>query len=58
MVPLNQEKVPTFRILLVGPVATGKSSFINTISSVMSDRIRQLAITGTDTHGITTKVII
>jgi len=48
--------VPEFRILLMGPVAVGKSSFINTISSVMSGRIRQLAITGTSTRGITSKV--
>jgi len=56
MRPPNPESVPEFRILLTGPVAVGKSSFINTISSVMSGRIRQLAMTGTHSGGITTKV--
>ena len=56
--PPNPEIVPEFRVLLTGPAEAGKSSFVNTVSSTMSGRIRQLAMTGKDTYGITTRVLI
>jgi len=58
MRPPNPEMAPEFRVLLTGPATAGKSSFVNTVCLVMSGRIRQLAMTGKDTYGITTKVLI
>ena len=56
MTPPNREEFAEYRLLLTGPVGSGKSSFINTVYSVFSDRIRQPAITGTSTAGVTKQV--
>jgi len=54
--PPNREDFAEYRLLLTGPVGSGKSSFINTVYSVFSDRIRQPAITGTSAAGVTKQV--
>jgi len=56
MIPPNPDDFAEYRLLLTGPVGSGKSSFINTVYSVFSDRIRQPAITGTATAGVTKQV--
>ena len=56
MAPHDREHFPEFRFLLTGPAAAGKSSFINTISSTISGRIRQLAQVGTYQPGTTQQV--
>ena len=56
MTPPNREEFAEYRLLLTGPVGSGKSSFINTVYSVFSDRIRQPALTGTSTAGVTKQV--
>ncbi|XP_013410359.1 interferon-induced protein 44-like [Lingula anatina] len=48
-------KVPAARLLLVGSVVAGKSSFFNTVSSVFKGEIRSQAATGTTPHSLTTK---
>jgi len=52
----NPEDVADFRLILTGPVGSGKSSFINTICSVFSDKIKQPALTGVSSAGITKHV--
>ncbi|XP_052220107.1 interferon-induced protein 44-like isoform X1 [Dreissena polymorpha] len=47
-------KIQDYRIVLIGPVGSGKSSFCNTINSVFRGRITQRAICGEETHSITT----
>ena len=49
-------KVSDYRVLMLGPVGSGKSSFFNTIYSVFKDRISQKARSGNTTHSITTAV--
>jgi len=58
MTPPNPEAVADFRLLLTGPVGSGKSSFINTTSSVFAGRIKQPAVTGHSPTGITKQVIL
>ncbi|XP_023930392.1 interferon-induced protein 44-like [Lingula anatina] len=48
-------KVPAARLLLVGSVGAGKSSFFNTVRSVFKGKVRSQAATGTAPHGLTTK---
>ncbi|XP_052220903.1 uncharacterized protein LOC127837681 isoform X2 [Dreissena polymorpha] len=43
-----------YRILLIGPVGSGKSSFCNTVNNVFKERLTQLAISGEGTTSITT----
>ncbi|KAH3798645.1 interferon-induced protein 44-like [Dreissena polymorpha] len=43
-----------YRILLIGPVGSGKSSFCNTVNSVFRGRMTQRAISGGGSHSITT----
>ncbi|XP_023930844.1 uncharacterized protein LOC106166954, partial [Lingula anatina] len=48
-------KVPAARLLLVGSVGAGKSSFFNTVRSVWKGKVRSQAATGTAPHSLTTK---
>ncbi|KAH3798649.1 hypothetical protein DPMN_152251 [Dreissena polymorpha] len=49
-------KLQDYRILLIGPVGAGKSSFCNTVNSVFRGRMTQRAICGEGPHSITTAV--
>lgn len=44
------------RVLLVGPVGAGKSSFFNSINSVFRGNMTCQAIVGTGNSGVTTQV--
>ncbi|KAH3798076.1 interferon-induced protein 44-like [Dreissena polymorpha] len=46
--------IQDYRIVLIGPVGAGKSSFCNTVSSVLKGRFTQMAIVGKGAHSITT----
>lgn len=51
--------VPTVsqvRILLIGPVGAGKSSFFNSINSVFRGHVTSQAIAGTSATSLTTQV--
>lgn len=48
--------VPKVRVLLIGPVGAGKSSFFNSISSVFRGHVTNQAIAGSSTTSLTTKV--
>jgi len=50
------DALENFRLLLVGPVGSGKSSFCNTVASVFRGRITQRAMVGESDHGVTTAV--
>ncbi|WAR31590.1 IFI44-like protein, partial [Mya arenaria] len=52
--PPEDSKVSEFRILLLGPVGSGKSSFCNTVTSVFRGRITQRSIVGDSIHSVTT----
>ncbi|XP_058159288.1 interferon-induced protein 44-like isoform X2 [Dasypus novemcinctus] len=45
--------VPEIRILLLGPIGSGKSSFLNSVKSVFQGHVTHQAITGSDITGIT-----
>ena len=44
------------RVLLLGPVGSGKSSFISSVQSVFSGRVLNRAMVGSSTTGFTKKV--
>lgn len=48
--------VPQARILLVGPVGAGKSSFFNSINSIFRGSMTCQAIAGTADKSVTTQV--
>jgi hypothetical protein len=50
--------IPYTKILLLGPVGSGKSSFFNTINSVYRGHVTGQAPMGTGKHSVTTKVRI
>ncbi|KAH3823328.1 hypothetical protein DPMN_125126 [Dreissena polymorpha] len=52
--PSGELGLSDVRILMLGPVGTGKSSFYNTINSVFKGRITQRAPSGIGTQSITT----
>ncbi|KAK3610856.1 hypothetical protein CHS0354_039127 [Potamilus streckersoni] len=52
--PPDALKLPETRILMVGPVGAGKSSFFNTLNSIFKGRITQRGYTGSAEHSLTT----
>jgi len=50
------DALENFRLLLVGPVGSGKSSFCNTVASVFRGRITQRAMVGESNNSVTTTV--
>ncbi|WAR25380.1 IFI44-like protein [Mya arenaria] len=52
--PLVGLDVSHFRFLLLGPIGSGKSSFINTVNAAISGRVTQRASCGTSHHSVTT----
>ncbi|XP_053499721.1 interferon-induced protein 44-like [Ictalurus furcatus] len=50
------ESLPRVKALLLGPVGSGKSSFINSLRSTMYERIVHLPSIGTSVEGFTQKV--
>ncbi|KAH3776046.1 hypothetical protein DPMN_177459 [Dreissena polymorpha] len=51
--PPREMGLSAVRVLMLGPVGSGKSSFYNTINSVFKGRISQGARTGKSAHSIT-----
>ncbi|XP_060566680.1 interferon-induced protein 44-like [Ruditapes philippinarum] len=52
--PIPDLKVTDARILIIGPVGAGKSSFFNTINSIFRGRITQKARSGSAEQSLTT----
>ncbi|XP_071162525.1 interferon-induced protein 44-like [Mytilus edulis] len=52
--PMKELKVPQARVLLVGQVGAGKTSFFNTINSVFRGYITRQACSGNAEHSLTT----
>ncbi|XP_076095598.1 interferon-induced protein 44-like [Mytilus galloprovincialis] len=52
--PLQELNVPHARLLLVGQVGAGKSSFFNTINSIFKGYITSQACSGNAEHSVTT----
>ncbi|XP_053376730.1 interferon-induced protein 44-like [Mercenaria mercenaria] len=52
--PLEDLKVKDARILMIGPVGAGKSSFYNTVNSIFRGRITQRAGSGSAEQSLTT----
>lgn len=48
--------VSQVRVLLIGPVGAGKSSFFNSINSVFRGHVTSQAIAGSSTSSLTTQV--
>uniref|UniRef100_A0A8D2DSM4 Interferon induced protein 44 n=1 Tax=Sciurus vulgaris TaxID=55149 RepID=A0A8D2DSM4_SCIVU len=51
----NEEMVHQIRILLLGPIGAGKSSFINSVKSVFRGHVTCQSLVGSDPTGISTK---
>ncbi|XP_076099517.1 interferon-induced protein 44-like [Mytilus galloprovincialis] len=51
--PLTELKVPQARVLLVGQVGAGKTSFFNTINSIFINYISRQACSGNAEHSLT-----
>jgi ABC-type branched-subunit amino acid transport system ATPase component len=56
--PIPDLKVKDARILIIGPVGAGKSSFFNSINSIFQGRITQKACSGSAEQSLTTAVRI
>ncbi|KAK3577659.1 hypothetical protein CHS0354_000087 [Potamilus streckersoni] len=55
-VPMEELKISQAKILLIGPVGAGKSSFFNTINSIFRGHVTSQACSGSADHSLTTKV--
>ncbi|XP_052786782.1 interferon-induced protein 44-like [Mya arenaria] len=53
--PQSGRGITDFRLLLVGPIAAGKSSFINTVMSAFAGRVIHKASVGSSDNGLTNK---
>ncbi|XP_019643387.1 PREDICTED: uncharacterized protein LOC109484518 [Branchiostoma belcheri] len=53
--PLAELRIEQVNILLVGPVAAGKSSFFNTVNSAFRNYVTNQAATGVTNHSMTTQ---
>ncbi|XP_052788757.1 interferon-induced protein 44-like [Mya arenaria] len=53
MQPYSELKLKEYRVLLIGPVGAGKSSFVNTVCSAFKSRIVQRAGCGKERHSFT-----
>ncbi|WAR31670.1 IF44L-like protein [Mya arenaria] len=53
MQPYSELKLQEYRVLLIGPVGAGKSSFVNTVCSAFKGRIVQRASCGEEQHSFT-----
>ena len=56
--PIPDFKVTDARILIIGPVGAGKSSFFNSINSIFRGRITQKACSGSAEQSLTTAVSV
>lgn len=52
----HEDLVPEVRILLVGPVGSGKSSFFNSVKSAFQGHLTHQAIVGSDEDSVTKQV--
>ena len=57
-VPLEETGVEQVKVLLIGQVGAGKSSFFNTINSIFKGKITNQATAGSSEKCVTTKVIV
>ncbi|XP_019922004.3 interferon-induced protein 44 [Magallana gigas] len=53
--PLEQLKIQQTKILLIGQIGAGKSSFFNTINSIFRGYVTSQACSGTAEHSLTTQ---
>ena len=51
------ESVQAAKILMLGHVGSGKSSFVNSINTIFAGRLRQNALVGTGAGSFTLKVV-
>ena len=54
--PAHTVNITQSRILIMGPIGAGKSSFINTIASVFRGRVTRQAPSGSAERSITSQV--
>ena len=54
--PIADLKIPQARVLMIGPVGAGKSSFYNTINSILKERMASRACSGNAEQSLTTAV--
>jgi len=52
----SSAEVPRARVLLLGPVGSGKSSFISSVQSVFNGRVTNRAMVGSSSGSFTKKV--
>lgn len=55
--PFVELKIPEVNILLIGPIAAGKSSFINTINTIFKGEMSSRVCPGWAENSLTQKVI-
>ncbi|KAL3875141.1 hypothetical protein ACJMK2_038069 [Sinanodonta woodiana] len=54
-VPIEELRISQMKLLLIGPVGGGKSSFFNTINSIFRGHVTSQACSGSAEHSLTTK---